>query len=346
MSTLQKKRLKIFVGLALQKDLSRLGGDVLNETECYRKMSSFADVFYNGQLIQWDEPNYGIEARELSIPDETFDLYYLRNSPHLYNDCPGPLMIMGHPYDANIWKMVDGIVVTNYFWKNYLQTYNDRTSNRLKKDPWYPDSIVQPKHIVVLEQSITPQMRPQRNSTISKLYRYSFGDGFNIGYLGRIDPTSYPYHVTEAIKEIRSKDNRVTFTFLGNIRDVTIPDWIQIYYRQPIERMPDVVSAFDCLIYDQDDGGHYLGSNKCLEAMACGVPILVRRHGSRIEQLGQNYPLYYDSTEEAESLIVKLKDDQNFSSQISQYLLERSSYFFRESVAQRIKDEVHAFLKS
>ena len=39
MSTLQRKRLKIFVGLALQKDLSRLGGDVLNETD-YMKVSN------------------------------------------------------------------------------------------------------------------------------------------------------------------------------------------------------------------------------------------------------------------------------------------------------------------
>ena len=123
MSISSKERLRIFVGLALQKDLSKPAGDVLNETELYRKISSFADVFYNGQLIQWDEPNYGIEPRELCIPDEIFDVYYLRNSPHLYDHCPGPLLIMGYPYDAHVWKTVDGIVVTNHSWKNFLKTF-------------------------------------------------------------------------------------------------------------------------------------------------------------------------------------------------------------------------------
>ena len=345
MTSYIKEKLKIYVALASQKDLSRQAGDVLNEIETYKKFSSFGEVYYNGQLIQWGDPNYGIEPRELSIPNEKYDLYYLRNAPQLYDQCPGPLLIMGYPYDSDVWSNVDGIVVTNHSWKEFLETFNSKSKQERKQDPWYPNSIVQPKHIVVFEQSLATHIKPQQNSKITKMYRCSFGSGFNIGFLGRVDPTCYPHQAIAAINKIRSKDNRVTFTFLGNIRDVEIPNWVQTYYRQPMERMSYVISAFDCLIYDQDMTGHYMGSNKCLEAMACGVPILVRRYNARIEQFGENYPLYYDDSKEAEYLIMKLKEDTSFASDISEYLLKQSTNYLKENVEQRFKNQVFDFLE-
>ncbi|MEE2683273.1 MAG: hypothetical protein VX353_03025 [Actinomycetota bacterium] len=347
MSAHKAGRLKIFTALGDQKDLSASRGDVLNEVETYRKLSSFADVYYNGQLLQWDEQGFGIVPQEVELPDEAFDLYYCRNSPKLYQECKGPLLIMAYPYDPDIWEMVDGVVVTTYAWKNFLDNYNER-SNELKlyDDPWYPDSILKPRHITVFGQSITPRFTAQDNGKISKLYRAAFGEGFSVGYLGRIDPTCYPHQVIAAIKEIRKVDDRISLTFMGHIREVVIPGWIQIYSRQTLEMMPHVVSAFDCLIYDQDITGDYLGSVKCLEAMARGVPILVRPYEARIEQFGGDYPLYYQNEQEAESLLVKLKDDRNFRSSIREYLLERRSYYYRENAELRLQVEVLEFLNT
>ena len=108
MSFEKTDRIKIFTVLAEQKDLSVVRGDVLNEIETYKKLSSFADVYYNGQLIQLNEKGLGIIPQEIQPPDDEYDLYYCRNSPRLYQECKGPLLIMAYPYDRAVWEIVDG----------------------------------------------------------------------------------------------------------------------------------------------------------------------------------------------------------------------------------------------
>ena len=68
-------RRRIYVAIGNRRDLSHRGGDVLNETKLYRRISTFADVYYNGQLIDWDAPGFGLDPdRPLGIPDDDFDL--------------------------------------------------------------------------------------------------------------------------------------------------------------------------------------------------------------------------------------------------------------------------------
>ena len=67
MSFEKTDRIKIFTVLAEQKDLSRNSGDVLNEIETYKKLSSFADVYYNGQLIQLNEKGLGVTPQEIEL---------------------------------------------------------------------------------------------------------------------------------------------------------------------------------------------------------------------------------------------------------------------------------------
>ena len=103
--------------------------------------------------------------------------------------------------------------------------------------------------------------------------------------------------------------------------------------------MPFVTSAFDCLLYDQDDTGEWLGSAKVLEAMSCGIPVLARPHAARIEQLGENYPLFYETAQDVERLLVRLERDPSWRDEISAQLLERSSRYSEPEVARRLKRE-------
>ena len=340
------ERIRIFAALGEQEDLSRGAGDVYNEIETYKKLSSFADVHYNGFLLDWNKPNLGIKRKKLEIPNEHFDLYYFRNSPRLHESCPGPLIMMGYPYDEELWKTAEGIVVTTHSWKQFVSDYNTSATASDFEDPWYPEHIHEPRNILVFEQSIKSGFINFSQGKTTKMYRAGFGEGFIIGFLGRIDPTCYPHDVVAAVKEIRKTDQSVSLTLMGNIKDLKIPDWIQVYRRQPLEQMPGVVSAFDCLIYDQDETGHYFGSIKCLEAMAIGIPILVRPYPARIEQFGDSYPLYYRDAQEAELLIVRLKNDPKFKEKIKIYLIERREKYIQKNVEKRIEAEVIAFLES
>ena len=345
MSFEKTDRIKIFTVLAEQKDLSAVRGDVLNEIETYKRLSSFADVYYNGQLIQLSEKGLGVISQEIQPPDDEYDLYYCRNSPRLYKECKGPLLIMAYPYDREVWEIVDGVVVTTHAWKKFLNDYEqENLFLRGFADPHYPTEIIQPKHIAVFEQSLAPEFLEEDKGKVSELFSAAFGLGFKVGYMGRIDPSSYPYEVAESIRKIQKTDSTVSLTLIGNIKDIDIPEWIQVYDKQPIELMPSVLSAFDCLIYDQDLTGEYLGSAKCLEAMARGVPILSRPYASRVEVFGPDYQLYYRDTDEAQSLIVKLKDNSQFKNEVSTYLHSRRDHFIRSSVEKRLKAEVFSFL--
>ena len=71
----------------------------------------------------------------------------------------------------------------------------------------------------------------------------------------------------------------------------------------------------------------------------CGIPVLARPHAARIEQLGENYPLFYETAQDVERLLVRLERDPRESDEISAQLLERSSRYSEPEVARRLKRE-------
>ena len=338
------RRLRIYVAIGKQPDLSHSGGDVLNEIQFYRRLSTFADVFYNGQLITWDSPGFGIERRPLEIPNESFDLYYIRNNPELALSCPGPLMVMAYPYSHKVWKKADSVLVTTEAWRSMLTGFNAKRPKRSVQEPWYPRRIVTPRQIFLAEQSISPNFAPAPDDPRSRAFRARFGLGFTVGHVGRVDPTSFPWAATTAVDRLRRSGRGISYVFLGNVRDVEIPDWAVIWPREKHEEMRFVTSAFDCLVYDQDDTGNWAGSNKVLEAMACGVPILLRRYDARREQVGDDYPLFYDDADEAQSKIARLQDDPGWHRDISEMLVRRAAHFSHEAVTKRLGNELSRLL--
>ena len=333
-------RRRIYVAIGNRRDLSHRGGDVLNETKLYRRISTFADVYYNGQLIDWDAPGFGLDPdRPLGIPDDDFDLVYIRNNPELVASSRHPTIVTAYPYDKRIWQTTEGVLVTTQAWRDLLTGFNQQRVKRSVRRPWYPSRIASPGHILLAEQSVSPGFGPEPTDPRTKRFRARFGSGFTVGYIGRIDPTSFPYAATKAVERVRRTNPRITLVFVGRIRDVQIPDWAVIWPAEPHENMPFVTSAFDCLLYDQDDTGEWLGSAKVLEAMSCGIPVLARPHAARIEQLGENYPLFYETAQDVERLLVRLERDPSWRDEISAQLLERSSRYSEPEVARRLKRE-------
>ena len=111
-------RRRIYVAIGNRRDLSHRGGDVLNETKLYRRISTFADVYYNGQLIDWDAPGFGLDPdRPLGIPDDDFDLVYIRNNPELVASSRHPTIVTAYPYDKRIWQTTEGVLVTTQAWQ-------------------------------------------------------------------------------------------------------------------------------------------------------------------------------------------------------------------------------------
>jgi glycosyltransferase involved in cell wall biosynthesis len=281
-------------------------------------------------------PNFGIVANEIYKPESNYDFYYIRNNPVAASMVPGPLLVMAYPYDKTTWNRAAALIVTTNSWKEML--LNDRVAgislNHLSAMD-YPVTL--PKQnippVLLAGQYIERSFRPMSESKKTKEFRAKFGWGTNVGYIGRLDPTSFPTMAVEAIRELRELHPRLNLSFIGKSRDVEVPPWaIQSPSFEPAS-MPYLQNSFDCLLYDQDLTGNWFGSAKVLEAIGCEVPILARPYKARIEQLGHDYPLYYDTVEDVKTKLDRLINDPVFASQVRASLAKRREKFELERVS-------------
>jgi glycosyltransferase involved in cell wall biosynthesis len=336
-------RRSIFVLIGNRTDLSKGGGDVFNEIKLYRRLSSVFDVYYNGQLIRWDEPGLGVSPSPLKVTHD-YDYYYIRNNPKVASDVRGQLLLMAYPYEPKLWRKASGLIVTTQAWRRMLESFKSQRVPAQLREPWYPRRIVDPPPIILAEQSVSADFEPMQSDVRTKIYRAKFGLGFRAGFIGRMDPTCFPLDAIKAIHRLRREFPELSLTFVGPHRDIEVPDWIPTWPPQPHEEMPYVTSSFDCLLYDQDETGNWLGSAKVLEAMACGVPILVRLHEARVEQLGRDYPLYYTNSAELEEKLRRLIVDDEFRLHVHRLLLHRALHYAHDPVTLRLHEELHRWL--
>lgn len=329
-------RKRIFCLLGNNSNLTKLSGDVLNERKFYRVLSEKLDVFYNGEYLSSPDSVLS-QTRSLKRPADIqdFDYYYIRNSPEVSSRVDGPLLLAGYPRDPALWSKADAIVVTNNVWADRLE--NLRQHSMVPRDMirYYGREVNFVPPVIVAEQHYGDEFASVfRRRT--ELFKLRLGAEYRVGFIGRIDETSIPNAAIEAVKTSRKRGLPISLTFVGPNRGHSgIPSWIQVMKLEPYENMPSLTSAFDALIYDQDESGNWLGSGKVLEALARGIPILVRRHEARVEQLGSDYPLYYDDSQEFGLNLERLVQDGTFRESIVNYLVERRAHYSFEAVASR-----------
>ena len=81
--------------------------------------------------------------------------------------------------------------MTTQAWRDLLTKFNQQRVKRSVRRPWYPRRIASPGHILLAEQSVSPGFGPEPTDPRTKRFRARFGSGFTVGYIGRIDPTSF-----------------------------------------------------------------------------------------------------------------------------------------------------------
>ncbi|MDG2123048.1 MAG: hypothetical protein P8J87_05080, partial [Verrucomicrobiales bacterium] len=100
------------------------------------------------------------------------------------------------------------------------------------------------------------------------------------------------------------------------------------------------VNACDVVISGEDPAKEWAGDRKVLEAIAAGIPALTRPWSARLEQLGEDYPLYYTSAEELENLVVRLHTDPDFKASISQHIDTMLTRLSTDEAADRLAEEI------
>lgn len=337
-------RPKIFCLFSNKGRLSAKGGDSINETRFYRVLSCFADVYYNDELIDWDADTFGKDP-DPKMPTRDYDLYYIRANHEFFLKLPSPKFTMAYPYDDEVYKEADGIFTTTDIWIQLIEDLNKSQNAQKILSTWFPSKIIEPKLMINIEQSCDPRFEGF-DFKKSKLLEYrALTTGAKvIGLYGRITDDTLPWdamdHINNLRKRMRSPADPL-FALAGSLR-IPCPSGAIYFGSVPYLEMPYLFSVTAAAIGGTGEAGVYLGSTKILDAMQQGVPILQKRRLARIEQLGENYLGFYDTSSELDSLIEKIVFDEGFRKALSDDLLDRRLLFLPAAAAKRVLSRLQA----
>jgi glycosyltransferase involved in cell wall biosynthesis len=207
---------------------------------------------------------------------------------------------------------------------------------------------------VTLHQVLDPRFSTRQGSGRTREIRARFGEGFIIGHFGRVVESCYPHSFLHILPELRRRFPRLRVVFAGG--KIDHPDIVHACFRY--DEMPEALSACDLVLYNyRDHQGHFAGSMKVLEAMACGVPVLSPRYDARVEELGSDYELFHDYEpnhgrfpERVEKeMLEKMSwaiEDQGLRERVSQRLAARARHYAVSASAERLQATLRTVMES
>lgn len=334
--------MKIYYQYSYIKKLTPTGGDLINEIGICKALSKFAQVYYSGQLFKPDEKDFGLKEYEGDILVTDADISIIRANKEVFDKAKGIRIWISSPFDKDAFNKAD-----------YIGTFTEAWTKALregKKIEGLNDGTKWPKAIT-LYQTLNPMFKPLQNSTVIKKFKKP---GFTIGTFGRIVESNYPYLLLNTMSKIRNLPD-VNFVFGVTRLKIVLPRSIKPK-KFTYEQMPYAISACDLIIVNQHGvEWDVCGSLKTLEAMACGVPIILERSNAREEMFGKNYPLFLErgsmekGSGKEHELYEKVRliyNNKELSQKISTELYKRSQYYSLPHSSRRLEQLLKSLLKT
>lgn len=333
-------RTKIWALHSTRPMLGTGAGDLINEARFLASLSQFADVYYNGTLFQPGAPDYGLNAGEIVVPKEGYDLYYVNSNPDLFAQLPHPKIAMGNPHTESVFETADALLVPTESWRKGLLPYDPETSGySARMTDWYGDAALPLKRVINVGESIDPHFRKEPNSKDVLEARMRLGLFKTIGYFGSVRENTFPQIFLEAYKATMKEVPDVKFAVSGSAnmsldRTILRLPWL------PYEKMPALIDACIATVADEGQGSMFLGSAKVLDSMARGVPVIAYKSLARIEQLGDDYPLYYEDVDSCRRCIRKVILEADVQNDVTAKLLKRIGKFTCKARSERIRPQL------
>jgi len=335
------RRPKIYVLFCKQGTISHRGGDTINEMRLYRSLSTFADVYYNDDLIDFDKNIYG-KSENIKPPSRKYDLYYVRNNPEFFLQLPSPKITLAYPYNETVFRNADGLFVTNASWISFLRSHESSPASKQMLSNFYPDKIFVPNTIINVEQSNEQAFEEKYSEKKMFEYKVKTLGARIVGLYGRITDKTFQQDVYEKVRKLNQNTKTPCNPILGlagSIR-IPIPQDILSLGHVDYQDMPYLYKNTYIAFGAYTNETNYLGSTKLLDAMQQGTPILQRRTVAREEQLGSNYGGFYDDSRGLEEIVDKMFFEEGFRDTLSQELLARSTMFDNINVGNRIQSRL------
>ncbi len=325
------------------KSISPNRGDFITEIQLMKALSGIADVYYSGNKITDNEFGKEYKGNVLAKSrEQKYDFYYVRNNPKLFKKLPNKKIFFVSPYYRKVFAQADGIASLTDEWTRRLR--GGVTTHG------YPDNY-QNDRVWTFHQTVDDRFRPLRLHKRTRKIRKDIGGDFIIGHFGALRRSCYPYSFLKVLPEIQKAHPGVKAVFstkkasnTNNISDKSIIEKSFGY-----NDMPYAISACDLILYNfRGTDGHFVGSMKILEAMACGTPVLSPRFKAREEELGEEYEMFHDFKEnggrfgpkiekQIKNKIIGLIEDIPKRVKISNYLLKRVKFYQMKESRKRLK---------
>lgn len=338
-----------------------ISGDQITEISIMKCLSLHYDIYYNNQLIDLTKPDFGLIKKKIELPTREYDYYWIRNNDKILLNCPGIKIRCGAPYTKDSYKKADIIICYSKSWEEKLINYNNKY---IESGELYPNSqIVIPKNTMTVYQTIENRFFDRIND-LEKIELRNKMVGPNcdllIGHFGRLSGTCYPKHLLPAFdilcKKNPNKNLKLLFCgkkahFKLNIK-TNNPNVIINKNGINHEDIHNYIQACDLITSDYNSPtADWGGCMHILESMACGVPVLCGNFDVRKEQLGTDYPFFWNK-KASDNLIIQqiltiLKNIMNKQidmRDICEKLVKRSKNYTTEVIANDIFNELENIL--
>lgn len=335
--------MKVFYQHQTFKNIKPDRGDKIAEINTMDAIDSFADVYYSGKLYNPKKEDFGLEnyseSIETSANTHHYDIAYVRNNPSVFKQLKCPKIYFATPYDKESFETA-----------NYISTFTKSWTNRLRNGiaiKGFPK--IKMDNVITIHQVVGKEFKPLQNSIKTQEIRSKLSGDFIIGCFGAIRESCFPQSFLHILPSILVDYPEVEVVF----NDISGMKNSQIIQKEfSYDEMPYAISACDLLLYNvRVNDGNIARSLKVLESMACGVPILCPKFDARVEELGENYELFYPfevnngrfsefiekNMKEKIELII---DDLQFRKTISKKIIERSKFYSIDESAKRIKKNI------
>jgi len=319
------KRLKIYWLLATSDIVRPVSGDRISEFNIVRALSQVADVYYNNKMYTGGDT---LGQSEIRPPRLNYDLYYIRNNANISRMVPkGKLIYFATPFDEHAFE--NAICLT---------TYTDSWTRKLYENWSFPGTLypqdftdsIKEKDIKTVRQVIDPSFYVKNKKRIFEI-RKEIGGAPIIGLFGRVAKSCFPKILLDSIPQLIKEFPHIKFLFavndkgraslesslkvLGNTNGLVGGEELMkhiVFKRFEYIDVPSAISACNATFYSYiDKQGHFAGSMKILESMARGVPVLAPKYDARVDELGHDYPLFFENSEtSSQSSDVMTEDDQ------------------------------------
>ena len=369
------KKLRIYYLLGKTAKLEPTAGDTINEFNNIKAILPYYDVYYNGVKCSISDKVFGRSDKVIHVPKEgEFDLVYVRNNKEVFLQSPSPKLWFASPYDEECFAQADGIVCMTKSWKNRLKTYSERDYDYFVQT--YPMDMKPPKNLLLFPQSI----EPPKNISLKETRPFGEDGRFSFKHFGPIRQSNYPYQLfslnrrnpelykkleiecyNAQIKPFKKKKlfgsrllARVAGFYFNRTR-ISAPRSVQMKPRVTRDEVDAILRRTDAVWYNLGPSGNVAGSLKILEAMAYGIPIILPRWDARVDELGPDYPLFWDLKPNSK---IESKKQPYFDSvlerfvnmdskerlKLKRYLLKRAQKFTPSVVGQIIHEEIEKFM--